>query len=82
MKEINLREILEKYDKVFFEDSSDSKDTAIQIDDVLSAMKEACEHIVDLCEENFEINSRLEENNEYHKWIDSESILKVKQLIK
>jgi hypothetical protein len=74
MKQINLHEILIKHIPTELYDPSLDKY-------YLSAMKEACEKMADLCADNFEIDNRLEENNEYKSWITEESIIKTKTQI-
>jgi hypothetical protein len=86
---INLRNILDKYNKIFYEDGLCSTDIAINIDDVLSAMKEACEQTIDLCAEIAAIqkeNGKIYYSSVYFKnstyIVSKKSILRTKELIK
>lgn len=48
-EKIKIQEILDKYQKVFYEDMPQSTGVAIEIDDVRSIIKEVSEKIVDKC---------------------------------
>ena len=71
MKEINLKEILDKYIHI-------SK--PVTYSNALLAMKEACNQTVDLCADNASIE--IPQGIEIYIEFDKESILKTKNQIK
>ncbi len=65
MKTINLKEILDKYNYVFFEEFEGSTGVAIEIDDCMNAMKEVCKRVLEIAaEENRKTNVKFVNESE------------------